>query len=294
MAETDASTCARRDRGRPGRHAHGRQRRRLARPTTFGGLPCLPRELLPELEQGDGRPRPHRQAARVRGRRRPRRVPGDVDARARRGARGSDTSTSGGSGTLPYPTLAAVDGAASAGASRSRCTATTAPSRPPSATSASPGGLGIVPAWGGSQLAPRLVGAKARSSYVTNPLRQRRLIDAGAGAEIGLAEQSVAVSRVPRRRVAWLAVKIAGGGAASLDARPRRDAAEAAAGALPGRRPGPRRGHAPGSRIQRIAGAAGGRSRRATAAEEDALADCCPAPRPRRRSRPMAWSSGGG
>ena len=50
--------------------------------------------------------------------------------------------------------------------------------------------LGIVPGWGGTQLAPRLVGAaKAVELVVANPLRQNRLLTAVQAAEIGLADE---------------------------------------------------------------------------------------------------------
>jgi 3-hydroxyacyl-CoA dehydrogenase/enoyl-CoA hydratase/carnithine racemase len=50
--------------------------------------------------------------------------------------------------------------------------------------------LGIVPAWGGTQLTPQLVGvAAAVKLIVTNPLRQNRLIDASEAHELGLVDE---------------------------------------------------------------------------------------------------------
>jgi 3-hydroxyacyl-CoA dehydrogenase/enoyl-CoA hydratase/carnithine racemase len=50
--------------------------------------------------------------------------------------------------------------------------------------------LGIVPAWGGTQLAPRLLGVEAAVKLiVTNPLRQNRLIDATEAHELGLVDE---------------------------------------------------------------------------------------------------------
>src|SRR5207248_5697729 len=49
--------------------------------------------------------------------------------------------------------------------------------------------LGIVPAWGGTQLVPRLAGVEtAVKVIVANPLRQNRLLDAAAAVELGLAD----------------------------------------------------------------------------------------------------------
>ena len=50
--------------------------------------------------------------------------------------------------------------------------------------------LGIVPAWGGTQLVPRLVGATAAVEFiVANPLRQNRMLDARSAFDRGLAER---------------------------------------------------------------------------------------------------------
>ena len=49
--------------------------------------------------------------------------------------------------------------------------------------------LGLIPAWGGTQLAPRLVGAEAAVRLVVeNPLRQNRMIGAEAALELGLVD----------------------------------------------------------------------------------------------------------
>src|SRR5204863_8566260 len=50
--------------------------------------------------------------------------------------------------------------------------------------------LGIVPAWGGTQLVPRLAGVEtAVKVIVANPLRQNRLLDAAAARELGLVDE---------------------------------------------------------------------------------------------------------
>ena len=80
---------------------------------------------------------------------------------------------------------------ASAAASSSRCTARRARSQAPCDTSAFPEVfLGLFPAWGGTQLAPRLIGPEqAVKLVVTNPLRQNRLLKAKDAVELGLAER---------------------------------------------------------------------------------------------------------
>ncbi len=50
--------------------------------------------------------------------------------------------------------------------------------------------LGLFPAWGGTQLTPRLIGPEqAIKLVVTNPLRQNRLLKAKDAVELGLAER---------------------------------------------------------------------------------------------------------
>ena len=90
----------------------------------------------------------------------------------------------------PYPTLAAVNGAALGGGLEIalHCDFRTL------ARSVRHLGfpevfLGIVPAWGGTQLVPRVVGAAAAVELiVSNPLKQNRLTPAVKAAELGLAE----------------------------------------------------------------------------------------------------------
>jgi 3-hydroxyacyl-CoA dehydrogenase/enoyl-CoA hydratase/carnithine racemase len=49
--------------------------------------------------------------------------------------------------------------------------------------------LGLVPAWGGTQLAPRLLGAEAAVRLVVeSPLRQNRMLDAQQALEVGLVD----------------------------------------------------------------------------------------------------------
>jgi len=91
---------------------------------------------------------------------------------------------------LPFPTLAAINGAALGGGLEIalHCDFRTL------ARSVRHIGfpevfLGIVPAWGGTQLLPRVVGAKAAVDLiVANPLKQNRMLRADQAAELGLAD----------------------------------------------------------------------------------------------------------
>ena len=114
-------------------------------------------ELLPQLRGRElARARAHRQAVRVRRRRRPDRVPADEHARARaRGREGGARRASRRSVTCPIPTLAAINGAALGGGLEIalHCDFRTL------ARSVRHIGfpevfLGIIPGWGGTQLAP--------------------------------------------------------------------------------------------------------------------------------------------
>ena len=50
--------------------------------------------------------------------------------------------------------------------------------------------LGLFPAWGGTQLTPRLVGPEiAARLIVLNPLRQNKLLKADEAVELGLADK---------------------------------------------------------------------------------------------------------
>jgi 3-hydroxyacyl-CoA dehydrogenase/enoyl-CoA hydratase/carnithine racemase len=92
---------------------------------------------------------------------------------------------------LPFPTVAAINGACLGGGvelalhcdARTISTAVRHFACPECL-------LGIVPGWGGTQLVPRLVGAEAAVRFVVeNPLRQNRMLDAGKAFELGFAER---------------------------------------------------------------------------------------------------------
>jgi enoyl-CoA hydratase/carnithine racemase len=91
---------------------------------------------------------------------------------------------------LPFPTLAAINGAALGGGVeialhcdlRSISTAVRHVACPEVF-------LGIVPGWGGTQLIPRLVGARNAVDFiVANPLRQNRMLTGPQAFELGLAD----------------------------------------------------------------------------------------------------------
>jgi 3-hydroxyacyl-CoA dehydrogenase/enoyl-CoA hydratase/carnithine racemase len=92
---------------------------------------------------------------------------------------------------LPYPTVAAINGACLGGGVEIalHCTARTI------STGVRHFGfpevfLGIFPGWGGTQLVPRLVGPKeAVAVAVANPMRQNRMIDGAKAFELGFADR---------------------------------------------------------------------------------------------------------
>jgi 3-hydroxyacyl-CoA dehydrogenase/enoyl-CoA hydratase/carnithine racemase len=92
---------------------------------------------------------------------------------------------------LPYPTVAAINGACLGGGvelalhcdARTISTAVRHFACPECL-------LGIVPGWGGTQLIPRLVGAETAIEFVVeNPLRQNRMLDGRRAHELGFADR---------------------------------------------------------------------------------------------------------
>src|SRR6266508_2532642 len=94
---------------------------------------------------------------------------------------------------LPFPTVAAINGAALGGGLELalHCTARTL------ATNVRHIGfpevaLSIIPAWGGTQLLPHLVGPEAAAKVIVlNPLRQNKLLTAPEAFELGIADRLV-------------------------------------------------------------------------------------------------------
>ena len=92
---------------------------------------------------------------------------------------------------LPFPTVAAINGAALGGGLELalHCTARTLASNvrhigfPEVA-------LSIIPAWGGTQLLPKLIGPEAAARVIVlNPLRQNKLLTAQDAFELGIADR---------------------------------------------------------------------------------------------------------
>jgi 3-hydroxyacyl-CoA dehydrogenase/enoyl-CoA hydratase/carnithine racemase len=92
---------------------------------------------------------------------------------------------------LPFPTVAAINGAALGGGLELalHCTARTLASNvrhlgfPEVA-------LSIIPAWGGTQLLPKLIGPEAAARVIVlNPLRQNKLLTAPEAFELGIADR---------------------------------------------------------------------------------------------------------
>jgi 3-hydroxyacyl-CoA dehydrogenase/enoyl-CoA hydratase/carnithine racemase len=92
---------------------------------------------------------------------------------------------------LPYPTVAAINGACLGGGVEIalHCSARTISSAVRH-FGAPEVFLGIIPGWGGTQLVPRLVGVEIAIRFiVTNPLRQNKLLDAHKAFELGFADR---------------------------------------------------------------------------------------------------------
>ena len=116
--------------------------------------------------------------------------PGITPERATAGARAGH-EVFGRLRSLPFPTVAAVNGACLGGAVELalHCTARTISTAVrhfafPEVF------LGLFPAWGGTQLLPRLVGPDAAIKViVSNPLRQNRMLKAAEVAELGISDR---------------------------------------------------------------------------------------------------------
>jgi 3-hydroxyacyl-CoA dehydrogenase/enoyl-CoA hydratase/carnithine racemase len=162
------------------------------KPTFFGraALESLER-LLPELEEGDwvalvltGKPFVFAAGADIT------EFPNATRERAIEGSRAGH-ELFGRIRALPYPTVAAVNGACLGGGveialhcdARTISTAVRHFACPECF-------LGIVPAWGGTQLVPRLVGAETAVKFVVaNPMRQNRMLTGPEAFELRFADR---------------------------------------------------------------------------------------------------------
>jgi 3-hydroxyacyl-CoA dehydrogenase/enoyl-CoA hydratase/carnithine racemase len=107
---------------------------------------------------------------------------------------------------LPFPTLAAINGACLGGGLELalHCDHRTI-ARSVRHFGAPEVFLGLFPAWGATQLAPRLVGAEAAVRVIVqNPLRQNRMIDAAKAFELGFADALLDDVEFLDDSIAWL------------------------------------------------------------------------------------------
>jgi 3-hydroxyacyl-CoA dehydrogenase/enoyl-CoA hydratase/carnithine racemase len=138
--------------------------------------------------------------------------------------------------------------------------------------------LGIVPAWGGTQLVPRLVGATAAVELiVANPLRQNRMLDARTAFERGLADRLLGPAEFLDESIAFaLELGVQSG------ARPVADLSDVADVVLRARSQVDDQVHgaapAPYAALDLIEGAAGWELHEGYRREEDAAAELLPGP----------------
>jgi 3-hydroxyacyl-CoA dehydrogenase/enoyl-CoA hydratase/carnithine racemase len=182
---------------------------------------------------------------------------------------------------LPFQTLAAIDGAALGGGLELalHCDQRTIGSDVrhvgfPEVF------LGLIPAWGGTQLAPRLLGAEgAVRLVVENPLRQNRLIGAEEALELGLVDHVFAPDELLDRSLELLLELIEAGNGKRRPDADLSDAAEVVRrararvdDAVHGQAPAPYRA------LELIERAAGWSLEAGYRAEEDAVAELLPGP----------------
>ena len=140
--------------------------------------------------------------------------------------------------------------------------------------------LGLIPAWGGTQLAPQLVGAEAAVRLVVeSPLRQNRLIGANEALALGLVDLVVEPGELLGRSLELLLEAIEAGGGKRRPAADLTDVAEVVRrararvdDAVHGQAPAPYRA------LELIEGAASWSLEEGYRAEEDAVAELLPGP----------------
>ena len=247
------------------------------KPTTLGpaALESLA-GLLDELERGDwsglvltGKPFVFCVGADVD------EFPNVTPERAREGSRAGH-ELFGRLASLPFPTLAAVNGACLGGGVELAlsCDLRTI------STAVRHFGcpevfLGLFPAWGGTQLVTRLVGAEtATKILVENPLAQNRMIDGRTAYELGFAEALLEPAEFVDESIAFLRSRPMPRPPADLAdaeevvAKSRRRVDDQVHGAAP----------APYVCLDLIEGAARWTLEEGSRAEEDAIADLLPGP----------------
>jgi 3-hydroxyacyl-CoA dehydrogenase/enoyl-CoA hydratase/carnithine racemase len=206
--------------------------------------------------------------------------PGITPERAREGSRaGHELFTR--LHELPFVTLAAINGAALGGGLELalHCDVRTI------ASSVRHVGfpevfLGLIPAWGGTQLTPRLVGAEAAVNLIVeSPLRQNRLLDAQAAHATGLVDDVFEDGKLLDRSLELLLERIEAGEGKRSPAADLSDVGEVVRRArarvddvVHGLAPAPYRA------LELIEGAAAWDLAEGYRAEEDAVAELLPGP----------------
>ncbi len=182
--------------------------------------------------------------------------------------------------SLPYPTVAAINGACLGGgvelALHCRCRTISSAVR----HFASPEVfLGLFPAWGATQLVPRLVGVETAVKFlVENPLRQNRMLDARKAFELGFADALLEPAEFLDNSIAFAIELSRGktidrvephlGDAESAIRKARQRVDDQVHGATP----------APYVTLDLIEGAAGWTLEEGYRAEEEAIAEVLPSP----------------
>jgi 3-hydroxyacyl-CoA dehydrogenase/enoyl-CoA hydratase/carnithine racemase len=180
---------------------------------------------------------------------------------------------------LPYPTLAAINGAALGGGVEIALHCDYRTLSADVRHFACPEVLlGLIPGWGGTQLVPKLVGAETAVKFIVeNPLRQNRMLNAQRAHEAGFADALLEPVEFLDESIAFLLERLDSG-----KRRPDADLSDAAEvvrkararldGQVHGATPAPYRA------LDLIEGAASWSLEEGYRAEEDALAELLPGP----------------
>ncbi len=182
---------------------------------------------------------------------------------------------------LPYPTLAAVNGAALGGGVEIALHCDYRTISGDVRHFACPEVLlGLIPGWGGTQLVPKLVGAETAVKFIVeSPLRQNRMLNAQQALEAGFADALLEPVEFLDESIALLIAKVEEGAGKRHPGADLSDAAEVVRkararldGQVHGATPAPYRA------LDLIEGAATWSLEEGYRAEEDALAELLPGP----------------